>query len=91
MKKEWIFGFLGVLVLVSLTFDEIRYRASYVKAESVLNKNQSYDNLMDPWGKEFQIEKVTDNVRVISAGPDGKLNTRDDILFLKKRKAGGSF
>jgi hypothetical protein len=87
MRKEFIFGALGILVLISLTFDEIKRQKAVFKTELFLQDKETYDNLIDPWGTEFRVENVDNGVRVISAGPDKKLNTRDDILLLKRRKA----
>ena len=87
MRKEFIFGALGILVLISLTFDEIKRQKAVFKTELVLQNKDTYENLIDPWGTEFRVENVDNGVRVISAGPDKKLNTRDDILLLKRRKA----
>ena len=87
MRKEFIFGALGILVLISLTFDEIKRQKAVFKTELFLQDKETYDNLIDPWGTEFRVENVDNGVRVISAGPDKKLNTRDDILLLKRKKA----
>ncbi len=87
MRKEFIFGTLGILVLISLTFDEIKRQKAVFKTELILQDKESYNNLIDPWGTEFQVENVNDGIRVISAGPDKKLNTRDDILLLKRKKS----
>ena len=87
MRKEFIFGALGILVLISLTFDEIKRQKAVFKTELFLQDKENYDNLIDPWGTEFRVENVDNGVRVISAGPDKKLNTRDDILLLKRKKA----
>jgi hypothetical protein len=35
----------------------------------------------DSWGKPFHYIKSNDNCRLISIGPDGKLNTKDDAVI----------
>jgi len=38
------------------------------------------DMATDPWNHKYVLEKTSDgNMKVVSLGPDGKLNTKDDI------------
>lgn len=35
----------------------------------------------DPWGSRYVLERVGDDVRVLSLGPDGRRGTGDDIAY----------
>ena len=39
------------------------------------------DSLVDPWGKPYCYSVYSNRYDLRSAGPDGRLQTRDDVIF----------
>lgn len=90
-----IFGLLGIAVLCALIFEQIRYVNASIKVEHIAEvvaeekvPDIPVEKPMDPWGSEFKLERADSEVRVISAGPDKILNTKDDIKsrWVKRRR-----
>ena len=39
----------------------------------------------DAWGSRFRVQCSSDEVRVLSAGPDGRFNSKDDVRATRSR------
>jgi hypothetical protein len=48
-----------------------------LRADKIVDKES---NIADPWGSTYSIVCTEDDIKVISAGPDKKIGTPDDIV-----------
>lgn len=60
-----------------------QYYGQYsVLARQVFGKSSETDVAIDLWGKPFQLVPIkgTGDIKIVSAGPDGKVHTKDDLV-----------
>lgn len=61
--------------------DELRFMAEVYKYKngSYPQKLQQIGSAKDPWGRTYVYSVENDNLIILSAGPDGKVGTADDV------------
>lgn len=81
---------LGILVLVSLIFNQVNYSLASFRAKKIAEHIDTHKKIdfktIDPWGSEFKVEDIRDEIWVRSAGPDRIINTSDDIITYRRKQ-----